>query len=104
MNIGNSVFRFLPRQIADRVTAVPFAGRLARGAFLVLVGAVAARVQLMPSSIILTRLMGPTKYSKLGIVSGSIDLFATFVGFGLGLTAIKYVAEFRTRDPQSKVI
>lgn len=99
MNVGNFVLRFVPRQIADRITAVPFARRLARGAFWVLVGAVAARVLRMPISIILARLMGPTKYGELGIVSGSIDLFATFAGFGLGLTATKYVAEFRTRDP-----
>ena len=99
MSLGNSVLRFLPKQIADRIIAVPFSRRLARGAFWVLAGAVAARVVRIPISVILARLMGPTNYGELGIVSGSIDLFATFAGFGLGLTATKYVAELKTRDP-----
>jgi O-antigen/teichoic acid export membrane protein len=91
MNAGNFVLRFLPRQIADRITAVPFAGRLARGAFWVLVGAMTARLLRMPISIILARLIGPTKYGELCIVSGSIDLFATFAGFGLCLMATKVI-------------
>ena len=99
MSIGDFVIGFLPKRIADRIHGVPFARRLARGAFWVLVGAVAARILRIPISVILARFMGPTKYGELGIVSGSVDLFATFAGFGLGMTATKYVAEFRSRDP-----
>jgi O-antigen/teichoic acid export membrane protein len=91
MNVGNFVLRFVPRQIADRITAVPFARRLARGAFLVLAGAMAARVLRMLISIILARSIGPTKYGELCIVSGSLDLFATFAGFGLCLRATKVI-------------
>ena len=99
MSIGDFVIGLLPKQIADRVAKVPFVRRLARGAFWVLAGAIAARILRIPISIILARFMGPTKYGEFGIVSGSVDLFSTFAGFGLGLTATKYVAEFRHRDP-----
>ena len=99
MSVGEFIFNLLPRPIADRINAIPFARRIARGAFWVLLGAAAVRVLRVPISIILARYMGPTKYGELGIISGSIDLFGVFAGFGLGLTATKYIAEFRTRDP-----
>jgi len=99
MSLGKLIFKYLPRPIADRINAVPFARRIARSAFWVLVGAAVVRVLRVPISIILARYMGPAKYGELGIVSSSIDLFGVFAGFGLGLTATKYIAEFRTRDP-----
>ncbi len=99
MSVGEFIFKLLPRPVADRINAIPFARRIARGAFWVLVGAAAVRVLRVPISIVLARYMGPTKFGELGIISGSIDLFGVFAGFGLGLTATKYIAEFRTRDP-----
>src|SRR5260370_33113757 len=99
MSVGEFIFKLLPRPVVDRINAIPFARRIARGAFWVLVGAAAVRVLRVPISIILARYMGPTKFGELGIISGSIDLFGVFAGFGLGLTATKYIAEFRTRDP-----
>lgn len=92
--------RLLPSKVAGRIDAAPFARRIARGAFWTLVGAAAARVLRLPISVILARLMGPSNFGELGIISGSIDLFVVFAGFGLGLTATKHVAEFRTRDRQ----
>jgi O-antigen/teichoic acid export membrane protein len=89
----------LPRRIADRVNAVPLGRRLARGAFWSLAGAVAARGIRIPVSIVLARLMGPAKYGEFGIASASIDLFGVFAGFGLALTATKYIAELRLKDP-----
>src|SRR6266849_2194613 len=71
----------------------------ARGAFWTLVGAAAARVLRIPISVLLARLMGPTNYGELGIASTSIDLFGLLAGLGLGMTATKYVAELRTKDP-----
>jgi len=99
MSLAELIFKYLPRPIVDRINTTPFARRIARGAFWVLLGAAAVRVLRIPISIILARYMGPTKYGELGIISGSIDLFGVFAGFGLGLTATKYIAEFRTRDP-----
>jgi len=38
MSLGKLIFKYLPRPIADRINAVPFARRIARSAFWVLVG------------------------------------------------------------------
>lgn len=99
ISLSEFIFKFLPSPIVDRINAIPFARRIARGAFWVLLGTTAVRALRVPISIILARYMGPTRFGELGIVSGSIDLFGVFAGFGLGLTATKYIAEFRTRDP-----
>ena len=100
MAVGDFVLRLLPASVAARINKIPFARRIARGAFWTLVGAAAARVLRIPVSIFLARFMGPTRYGELGIIIGSIDLFSIFAGLGLGLTATKYIAEFRVKDPE----
>jgi O-antigen/teichoic acid export membrane protein len=99
MSLGERVLSFLPRPVTDRINAVPFGRRLARGAFWTLAGAVAARVLRLPISVVLARYMGPAQYGELGIATASIDLFSVFAGLGLGLTATKFIAELRVKDP-----
>lgn len=99
MSLGEFVANFLPRPVTDRINAIPFGRRLARSAFWTLAGAMAARVLRVPISILLARFMGPMQYGELGIASASIDLFSVFAGLGLGLTATKFIAELRVKDP-----
>jgi O-antigen/teichoic acid export membrane protein len=99
MSLGERVFSFLPRPVTERINAIPFGRRLARGAFWTLAGTVAARILRIPISIVLARLMGPAQYGELGIATASIDLFSVFAGLGLGLTATKFIAELRVKDP-----
>jgi O-antigen/teichoic acid export membrane protein len=100
MSLAERLISVLPRPIAERINNIPFGRRLMRSAFWTLVGSVAARILRIPVSIFLARLMGPTQYGELGIVSSSIDLFGVFAGLGLGLTATKYIAELRSKDPE----
>src|SRR5579859_6868487 len=99
MSVGEFLTRALPRSVTHRINNSPLARRLARGAFWTLVGAAAARILRIPISVFLARFMGPTKYGELGIASASIDLFGILAGLGLGMTATKYVAELRVKDP-----
>jgi O-antigen/teichoic acid export membrane protein len=99
MSFGEFLTRALPRSVTHRINNSPLARRLARGAFWTLVGAAAARILRIPISVFLARFMGPTKYGELGIASASIDLFGMLAGLGLGMTATKYVAELRVKDP-----
>ncbi len=77
----------------------PIAYRLARGAFWSLVGGIASRALTIGSSIIVARLLGREGYGEIGMVQSTIGMFGVFAGFGLGATATKYIAEFRTKDP-----
>jgi O-antigen/teichoic acid export membrane protein len=99
MSFGERVLRVLPHPVSDRINAIPFGRRLARGAFWTLAGVLAARVLRIPISVVLARYMGPAQYGELGIATASIDLFSVFAGLGLGLTATKFIAELRVKDP-----
>lgn len=74
--------------------------RIAKGSFWILVGSIFSRGMGAIISIVLARLLGQTIYGQFGIIQSTIIMFATFAGFGLGLTSTKYVAELRESDPQ----
>ncbi|MFA5032716.1 MAG: oligosaccharide flippase family protein [bacterium] len=74
--------------------------RFAKGAFWCLAGAVIARVLTLFSSIIIARFLGKIGFGELGMIQSTFGMFGAFAGLGLGMTAIKYVAEFMEKDPQ----
>jgi O-antigen/teichoic acid export membrane protein len=88
----------------DRVqTAFPpgtLRARFAGGAFWSLAGAVIAQGLQLAASIGVARWLGKVGFGELGILSSTVGMFGAFAGLGLGLTATKYVAEFRARDPE----
>jgi O-antigen/teichoic acid export membrane protein len=84
---------------AKRIEASPIGSRLARGAFWSLAGAVISRGLTLLSSILVARFLGKVGFGELGIIQSTVGMFATFAGFGLGLTATKHVAEYRVADP-----
>jgi O-antigen/teichoic acid export membrane protein len=92
--------RVLPRGVVEKINSIPFGRRLARSAFWTLAGSICSRLLRIPVSIVLARWMGPAHYGELGISSNSIDLFSVFAGLGLGMTATKFIAELRSKDPQ----
>jgi O-antigen/teichoic acid export membrane protein len=67
-------------------------GRFVRGAAWCLVGAVAAQGANLAASVITARLLGREQFGQYGMIQSTIGM--------LGVTATKYVAEFRTRDPE----
>ena len=82
-----------------RLAESPIAYRLARGAFWSVIGGIASRALTMGSSVIVARLLGKEGYGEIGMVQSTIGMLGVFAGFGLGATATKYIAEFRTKDP-----
>lgn len=85
--------------LRERLSHSPIVYRLVRGAFWSLVGGVASRALTMVSSIAVARLLGKEGYGEIGMVQSTMGMFGVFAGFGLGATATKYIAEFRTKDP-----
>ena len=43
-------------------------------------------------------MLGKQGFGELGIIQSTVGMFGTLAGFGLGLTATKYVAELREKD------
>ena len=87
------------RLCRDRLHHSPLAKRLASGAAWSLVGAVATRVLTLASSIIVVRILGKERLGEFGMVQSTLAMLGTFAGLGLGMTATKYVAELRAKDP-----
>jgi O-antigen/teichoic acid export membrane protein len=102
MNIKSMIITCCPsifRPFLARIESSPLGYRLARGAFWSLAGALIARGLGLLSSILVARMLGKTGFGELGIIQSTIGMFGTFAGFGLGMTATKFIAQYRTTDP-----
>jgi O-antigen/teichoic acid export membrane protein len=73
--------------------------RFVLGLFWSLFGSVGSKTLTMVSSILIARLLGSSIFGEYGMVSSTLSLFASFAGFGLGVTATKYISEYKNTDP-----
>ncbi len=78
----------------------PLRQRLLSAAFWTLLGSAISRALPPICMIFVARLLGSERYGELGIVQVTVNTFEVFASFGMGMTACKYVAEFRQRDPR----
>lgn len=102
MTIKAAVFGSVPislRPALRRIQDSPLGYRLAKGTFWSLAGTVVSRGLALLSWILIARMLGKDVFGKLGMVQSTVGMFGTFAGLGLGLTATRYVAEFREKDP-----
>lgn len=102
MNLVSTITFLLPdylKQIVKRVETSPLGCRLALGAFWSIAGAAIARSLGLLSSILVARMLGKAGFGELGIIQSTVGMFGTFAGFGLGMTATKFIAQYRTTDP-----
>jgi len=98
MNLPHWLQRTAPRY--SRRLQTPLGQRLLRGAFWSVAGVVLSRGLTLLASLLVARVLGVTRFGELGIIQATTGLFQTFAGFALGVTATKYVAENRRRDPE----
>lgn len=63
-----------------------------------ILGGLVSRVFVIFSNIIVARLLGKTVYGELGIIQNTVGMFGIFAGLGLGMTATKYISEYRHKD------
>ncbi len=104
LNIGvkKAVYTCCPdflHPVLNRMEASPIGYRLAKGVFWSMAGTVISRGLMLFASILVARILGKTGFGELGIIQSTVGMFGVFAGFGLGLTAIKHVAEFRINNP-----
>ena len=87
------------RRLAARIKDSPNGSRLAHGAFWSLAGAIISRGSMFVAGFLLARILGKEGFGKLGMVQSTLDMFGFFAGFSMSMTATKFIAEFRARDP-----
>jgi O-antigen/teichoic acid export membrane protein len=73
--------------------------RFAVGAFWSVAGAMLSRGFLLAASVVCAWFLGKEGFGALGMIQSTAGMFGIFAGLGLGLTATKYVSEFRRQDP-----
>jgi len=88
------------RRVTVHIQGDDIRARFASGAFWSLFGAVGSRAPTLIGAVIAARVLGTASFGILGIVQNTVSVFGTFAGLGLGLTATKYVAEYRATAPQ----
>lgn len=73
-------------------------GRFGRGVFWNLVGTLFAQGSVFLTAIILARLLGKEIFGELGMIQSTLLTLTSIAQVSTGLTATKYVAEFRDVD------
>src|SRR5512135_1086120 len=95
LSLENKFYRYLPppvRKLWDRIRSSSLGYRLAHGAFWSMTGAGVSQAMMLLSSIVVARILGRQQFGEFGIINNTIGMFGIFAGFGLGMTATKYVA------------
>lgn len=88
------------RPFWKRIETSEIGSRLAKGIFWSIFGSVISRGLTLCATVLVARMLGKTVYGELGMIQSTVGMFGVFAGFGLGLTATKYVAEFRQSDQE----
>ena len=104
LNIGvkKAIYTCCPdflHPVLNRVEASEIGYRLAKGTFWSMAGAVISRGLMLVAFVCVARMLGKMGFGELGMIRSTVGMFGIFAGFGLGLTATKHVAEFRSSDP-----
>jgi O-antigen/teichoic acid export membrane protein len=95
--------KFLPKPISlglNRINESEIGRRIASGAFWSLFGSIISQGLILIASILIARILGKSTYGEFSIIRSTLSMFAVFGGLGIGMTATKYVAEFKFKDNQ----
>lgn len=85
-------------RIINRIKSSNIASRLAKGAFWSLTGTALAKFIVLISGIICAHVLEQEAYGEFNMVRSTINLFVVFGNAGLGLTATKYISEYKKKD------
>ena len=74
--------------------------RVLNGAFWVFVGTALAKAIVLIAGICCAQILNKEQYGELGMVRSTINMFVAFGVAGLGLTATKYISEYRASQKE----
>lgn len=72
--------------------------RLLLGVLWSISGGIVSGVLALFASVLIARILGQTIYGELSIIRSTVNTYAVFASFGLGITATKYISELRSFD------
>lgn len=90
--------------ILSRSTAVlpshSLRNRFITGAFWSIIATALSQGLAFVSYVIAARVLTQKEFGELGIIQSTVSMFGSFAGIGLGVTATKHVAEYRSHAPE----
>ena len=72
--------------------------RIAKGSFWQFAGTAFAKLIVLVAGIACAHVLGKTEYGEFNMVRSTVNMFAVFGFAGMGVTATKFIAEYRTSD------
>lgn len=83
------------RSLKARIFTSSIAKRIARGAFWSFTGTAGGKFFILVAGILCARVLGKEGYGQLGIVRSTVSLFVSLGSAGMGVTAAKFVAQYK---------
>ena len=89
----------MPRSLIDKFRTSDIAQRMASGAFWSFTGTALGKFLVLLSGIFCARILGQEVFGELGMVRSTIGMFIVLGTSGIGVTATRYIANYRKTDP-----
>ncbi len=84
--------------IINRIKDSDIGSRIVSGAFWSFTGNALAKIIVLVAGIFCAHILSQKQYGEFGMVRSTINLFVIFGTAGLGMTATKYIAEFKNTE------
>jgi O-antigen/teichoic acid export membrane protein len=93
-------------EYCEKIDQSPAGRRMAKGIFWSFFGTVLPQVLLLITGILSARILGKSVFGEFGMIRSTANMFSVFAGFGLGVTATKYISEYREthKEKTGKII
>lgn len=88
------------KSIIERIQTSDIGRRMASGAFWSFTGNAVAKVVVLVAGIVCAHILSKEQYGEFGMVRSTINMFVIFGTAGLGMTATKYIAEFKNTQKE----
>ena len=89
MGIKDKFFNIMSSELNQRILS---------HSFWILAGNILSKSVLLLATILMTRFLGKEEYGYFGIIKSTILTFVMFTGLELGLTATKYISQYKNDD------
>ena len=89
----------MPSKLLDKLKTSDIARRMASGAFWSFTGTALGKFLVLLSGIFCARILGQEVFGELGMVRSTIGMFIVLGTSGIGVTATRYMANYRRTDP-----
>ena len=89
----------IKKHITSKVDKSELAKRLYKGISWTLIGNIIGKFLQLVAFIFVARIVGKEEYGQVGIIRSTLNMFLLFSSAGMGATATRYIAIYRTSDP-----